>query len=274
VNYRHAFHAGNFADVHKHVVLLALFEHLHKKAKPYFFLDTHAGRGLYDLHSDDARRGGEWQLGIGRLRTLDPPLSALKSYLALVGSTSQTYPGSPLIAAEMLRENDRAVFVERQPTEASILKETLSHRKHVSVLAEDGYAALKAQLPPKENRGLVLIDPPYENDTEFADVARALQMAHARWPNGMYCVWYPIKPGNAEQRLHRTLVDAGIKKMLVLEFNIRPSDSPLGLNGSGLLIVNPPYQLDEQMRVLLPQLHRALVPENTGDIRVRWLAGE
>jgi 23S rRNA (adenine2030-N6)-methyltransferase len=274
VNYRHAFHAGNFADVHKHVVLLGLLEYLHKKPKPFFFLDTHAGRGLYDLDSADAQRGGEWQHGIGRLRALAPPLPVLKAYLALVGLTGKSYPGSPLIAAEMLRENDRAVFVEKQPAEAAVLKEVLGHRKHQSILTDDGYVALKAHLPPKENRGLVLIDPPYENDTEFADVARALQMALARWPNGMYCVWYPIKPGNAGQRLHRTLVDAGIKKMLVTEFNVRPSDSPLGLNGSGLLLVNPPYQLDEQMHALLPQMHNALVPEKTGGVRVEWLAGE
>ncbi len=274
MNYRHAFHAGNFADVHKHVVLLALLEHLHKKPKPFFFLDTHAGSGLYDLRSAEAARGNEWQYGIGRLRALDPQAAELKHYLALVGSTANTYPGSPLIAAEMLRENDRAVFVEQQPAEAAALKGVLGRRKHVAVLADDGYHALKAQLPPKENRGLVLIDPPYENDSEFSDVARALQTALARWPNGMYCTWYPIKPGHAEQRLQRPLVDAGIKKILLLELNMFPADSPLGLNGSGLLIVNPPYQLDEQMRALMPQLHRALVPDNTGSTRVHWLVGE
>ena len=274
MNYRHAFHAGNFADVHKHVVLLALLEHLHKKPKPFFFLDTHAGRGLYDLQSSEAARGGEWQTGIGRIRALSPPLPALEHYLALVKSDGYLYPGSPLIATEMLRENDRAVLVEKNPDEAAALKEALGRIRHVSVLAEDGYIALKGQLPPKENRGLVLIDPPYENDTEFADVARALQIALSRWPNGIYCVWYPIKLGNAERRLHRTLVDAGIKKLLLLELNIRPGDSPLGLNGSGLLIINPPYQLDEQMLVLLPQLHHALVPEQTGGVRVHWLATE
>jgi len=274
VNYRHAFHAGNFADVHKHVVLLALLEHLHKKPKPFFFLDTHAGRGLYDLHSSDATRGGESQHGIGRIRALAPPPTSLEHYLALVGSTGNSYPGSPLIAAEMLRENDRAVFVEKQPDEAAVLKDVLGHRRRISVLTEDGYQALKAQLPPKENRGLVLIDPPYESDTEFADIARALQTALTRWPNGTYCLWYPIKPGHAEQRLQRTLVEAGIKKILLLELNILPPDSPLGLNGSGLLLINPPYQLDEQMKALLPHLHRALVPDNTGNTRVQWLAGE
>jgi 23S rRNA (adenine2030-N6)-methyltransferase len=274
VNYRHAFHAGNFADVHKHIVLLALLEHLHKKPKPFFFLDTHAGRGNYDLRSAEAQRGGESQNGIGRIRKKNPPLAGLERYLSIIGLTEKTYPGSPLIAAEMLRENDRAVFVEKQPDEAAELKSVVGYRKHVSVLTDDGYAALKAHLPPKENRGLVLIDPPYENDTEFADVTRALLAAIARWPNGIYCVWYPLKPGNAHQRLHRSLTDAGIKKILALELNILPSDSPLGLNGSGLVIVNPPYQLDEQMRELLPQLHRALATENTGGVRVEWLAGE
>ena len=274
MNYRHAFHAGNFADVHKHVVLLALLEHLHKKPKPFFFLDTHAGRGLYDLRSTEAQRGGEAQNGIGRIRRIDPPIAALDRYLAIVGSADKTYPGSPLIAAEMLRENDRAVFVEKHPSEAAELETTVGYRKRVSVLAADGYAALKAQLPPKENRGLVLIDPPYENDTEFSDVARALLTALTRWSNGTYCVWYPIKPGSAELRFHRALVDAGIKKILALELSVLPHDSPLGLNGSGLVIVNPPYQLDEQMRALLPQLHRALVPEQTGGVRVEWLAGE
>jgi 23S rRNA (adenine2030-N6)-methyltransferase len=272
VNYRHAFHAGNFADVHKHVVLVALLTHLHKKAKPFFFLDTHAGRGLYDLQSTEARRGGEWLNGIGRLRS--KPLPELTLYLEITGSTAQSYPGSPLIAAEMLRENDRAVFVEKQPVEAAALRVELGRRPHVTVIDDDGYISLKAQLPPRENRGLVLIDPPFENDSEFADVTRALQMAIARWPNGMYCVWYPIKPGSAQSRMHRALVDAGLKKLLLLELNILPSDSPLGLNGSGLLIVNPPYQLDDQMRSLMPQLHSVLSPEGSGGVRVEWLAGE
>lgn len=272
MNYRHAFHAGNFADVHKHVVLIALLSHLHKKPKPFFFLDTHAGRGLYDLESVEARRGGEWLNGIARLQS--QPLPGLETYLTLVGSTTHSYPGSPVLATEMLRENDRAVFVEKHPTEAAELTMALGRRKRVTVTEDDGYTALKAQLPPRENRGLVLIDPPYENDSEFADVTRALQVAIARWPNGIYCVWYPIKPGNAQLRMHRALADAGIKKMLLLELNILPSDSPLGLNGSGLLIVNPPFQLDEQMRELLPRLHAVLSPEGTGSVRVEWLAGE
>ena len=273
MNYRHAFHAGNFADVHKHLVLVALLEHLHKKPAPFFVLDTHAGRGRYDLKSAEAQRGGEWRQGIGRLRDIVQPPPTLARYVSLSSETAHSYAGSPLIAAAMLRENDRAVFVEKHPEEAAALRRALERRRRVSVLDEDGYAALKAHLPPKENRGLVLIDPPYESDTEFADAARGLQTAHARWPNGTFALWYPIKPGSAERRLQKLLVDAGIKKILLTTLSIRPDDSPLGLNGSGLLIVNPPWQLDTQLRLLLPTVHRALAPD-AGGVRVEWLAGE
>lgn len=275
MNYRHAFHAGNFADVHKHVVLLTLLEHLHKKPAPFFVLDTHAGRGAYDLQSAEAQRGGEWQNGVGKIRSARATVSPLlQRYLHTVGLTGNTYPGSPLIAATMLRENDRAVFVEKHPEEAAALTRALGRRKRVSVLTEDGYASLKAHLPPKENRGLVLIDPPYESDTEFADVATALQAAHKRWPTGMYAVWYPIKPGNAEQRLYRAMIESGIKKVLIATLNIRPGDSPLGLNGSGMLMVNPPWQFDEAMREVLPEIHRLLAEGGAGGVRIEWLAGE
>ena len=274
MNYRHAFHAGNFADVHKHIGLLALLEHLHKKPAPFFVLDTHAGRGQYDLHSVEARRGGEWQNGIGRLRALTTASPLIERYRTLIDSTATFYPGSPLIAASMLRDKDRAVFVEKQPEEVAALRHALGRRKNVSILEADGYVALKAHLPPKENRGLVLIDPPYESDTEFVDVTQALKNALARWPNGIYCVWYPIKPGAAERRMYRSLVDAGVKKLLIATLNIRPSDSPLGLNGSGLLIANPPWQFDVQMREVLSKLYRALAPEGLGGTQVEWLAGE
>jgi 23S rRNA (adenine2030-N6)-methyltransferase len=275
MNYRHAFHAGNFADVHKHVALLTLLDHLQKKSAPFFFLDTHAGCGAYDLESAQAQRSDEWRQGIERLRTskqLASPL--LQRYLTLAGSTARSYSGSPLIAAAMLRESDRAVFVERQAQEAVLLQRALGNRKRVTVLEDDGYAALKAYLPPKENRGMVLLDPPYENESEFADVGRASQLAYSRWPNGTYCIWYPIKPGNAQRRMQRVLVDAGIRKILLSELNVRPADSPLGLNGSGLLIVNPPWQLDEQMRSWLPELHRVLAGEGAGGVRIEWLVGE
>lgn len=275
MNYRHAFHAGNFADVHKHVVLLALLEHLHKKPAPFFVLDTHAGRGEYDLQSPEAQRGGEWQGGIKRIRSAHASVSPLLArYLHTVGLTGNTYPGSPLIAVAMLREIDRAVFVEKHPEEALTLTRALGRRRRTSVLTGDGYDALKAHLPPKENRGLVLIDPPYESDTEFADVATAAQSSHKRWPTGIYAVWYPIKPGNAEQRLYRALKESGLRKVMIATLNIRPSDSPLGLNGSGMVIVNPPWQFDNSMREVLPEMHRILAEDGAGGVRVEWLVGE
>jgi 23S rRNA (adenine2030-N6)-methyltransferase len=274
LNYRHAYHAGNFADVHKHVVLLALLEQQHKKPAPFFVIDTHAGRGSYDLQSAEAQRGDEWRQGIGRLSQATLTNPVLRRFQALAGANAKMYSGSPLIVAAMLREGDRAVFVEQHPEEANALRRALGKRKHVSVLEGDGYAVLKAQLPPKENRGVVLIDPPYEKDTEYTDVARALQIAHARWPNGVYCLWYPIKPGAAELRLQRSVVDAGIKKILAVTLSIRPADSPLGLNGSGLLIINPPWQLDEQLRAALPELHRILAVDGQGGTKVQWLTGD
>jgi 23S rRNA (adenine2030-N6)-methyltransferase len=274
VNYRHAYHAGNFADVHKHLVLIALLEHLRKKPAPFFVLDTHAGRGEYDLRSAEAARGNEWQQGIGRLLALPKPLAGTERYMSLANAHAHRYPGSPSIVAALLRDGDRAVFVERHPEEANTLKKVLGRRKHVSVLIQDGYSAVPAHTPPKENRGLILVDPPFESDSEFSDAARALQNGLRRWPNGTYCLWYPIKPGNAQRRLHASLVAAGIKKMLVLELNVRPPDSPLGLNGSGLLLVNPPWQLDQQMNKLLPKLLAALANESGSSTEIHWLANE
>ncbi|MBC7983324.1 MAG: 23S rRNA (adenine(2030)-N(6))-methyltransferase RlmJ [Candidatus Obscuribacterales bacterium] len=284
MNYSHAFHAGNFADVHKHIVLLALLEHLHKKPTPFFVLDTHAGRGVYDLTSTEAERSGEWRSGISRLLAAPIDVPEVTNYLCHVqhaqatvatsSSTARFYPGSPLLIAGQLRNGDRAVFVEKHPLEAEALKATLHRYSHIAVLTQDGYAALKAELPPKENRGLVLIDPPYEAADEFMQLADALRMALKRWSNGTYCVWYPIKAGGAHERFLQQLRAAGIKKLLLVELSVKPADSPLGLNGSGLLIVNPPYQLDARMQAILPQLQRVLALEKVGDVRIEWLAGE
>ncbi len=208
MNYRHAFHAGNFADVHKHVVLLALLERLKQKPKPLFYLDTHAGRGGYDLRAEDATRGGEWREGIARLAGRPVRSADLLRYLQATHAASAAptrYPGSPLVALGALREGDRAVLVEQQPAEAQALKQATQGWRDVAVVCGDGYAALKTYLPPRENRGLVLIDPPYEADTEFADAERALRLGLSRWPNGVFALWYPIKAGAQSQRLNAAL---------------------------------------------------------------------
>jgi 23S rRNA (adenine2030-N6)-methyltransferase len=275
VNYRHAFHAGNFADVHKHVVLLALLERLKQKPKPLLYLDTHAGRGSYDLRAEDATRSGESREGIARLAGLPLRSADLLRYLQAThaaGAAPTHYPGSPLIALGALRDGDRAVLVEQQPAEAQALQQATSRMRDVSIVCGDGYAALKTYLPPRENRGLVLIDPPYEADTEFADAERALRFGLSRWPNGVFALWYPIKAGAQSQRLNAALQASGLRKLLRLELTVRPADSPIGLNGSGLVIANPPWKFDGEMREALVELHAAL--EGQGAARVEWLVGE
>ena len=275
MNYRHAFHAGNFADVHKHVVLLALLERLKQKPKPLFYLDTHAGRGGYDLRAEDATRGGEWREGIARLAGRPVRSADLLRYLQATHAASAAptrYPGSPLVALGALREGDRAVLVEQQPAEAQALKQAAQGWRDVAVVCGDGYAALKSYLPPRENRGLVLIDPPYEADTEFADAERALRLGLSRWPNGVFALWYPIKAGAQSQRLNAALQSAGLRKLLRLELTVRPADSPIGLNGSGLVIANPPWKFDVEMRDALDELHAALA--GNGGSSVEWLVEE
>jgi 23S rRNA (adenine2030-N6)-methyltransferase len=275
VNYRHAFHAGNFADVHKHVVLLALLERLKQKPKPLLYLDTHAGRGSYDLRAEDATRSGESREGIARLAGRPVQSADLLRYLQAThaaGAAPTHYPGSPLIALGALRAGDRAVLVEQQPAEAQALQQATSRMRDVSIVCGDGYAALKTYLPPRENRGLVLIDPPYEAETEFADAERALRFGLSRWPNGVFALWYPIKAGAQSQRLNAALQASGLRKLLRLELTVRPADSPIGLNGSGLVIANPPWKFDGEMSEALDELHAAL--EGKGASRVDWLVGE
>jgi 23S rRNA (adenine2030-N6)-methyltransferase len=278
MNYRHAFHAGNFADVHKHVVLLALLARLTRKPKPLFYLDTHAGRGWYDLRSPEAARGAEWRSGVARITSMNARSEEISRYLDALRAAGVTdreeprrYPGSPILAAHALRASDRIVLVEQELTEAQPLEQATGAMRGVSVVCGDGYAALKTYLPPRENRGLVLIDPPYESDTEFADAEHALRFGLARWTNGVFALWYPIKAGPDSARLHDALRNAGLRKLLLVELSVRPLDSRLGLNGSGLVIANPPWQLDAEIASAQEELLPALAPDGAGRWRVAWL---
>jgi len=283
MNYRHAYHAGNFADVLKHVVLLMLVEHLKKKPAPFFYLDTHAGRGLYDLSEAQAQRSGEYKGGIGLL--LEAPAASLPpelaAYLGLVRASAgkghsaiTAYPGSPLIVARLRRAEDRLVLAETLPKEAAALRDALGRARRVSVIEGDGYAALKAQLPPRENRGLVLIDPPYESDAEFDRVLAGLELARGRWPTGTFCVWYPLTDRAGPLRFRRDLAQSGLSRVLDVRLSVLPADAQVGLVGAGLVIVNPPWQLDARLKELLPVLHRLLSPEGHGGSEVEWLVHE
>lgn len=277
MKYRHSFHAGNFADVTKHVALVAALLRLTGKDRPLFLLDTHAGRGRYALGA-----GGESDAGIARVLTATtlPKHPALARYIALVramnpGGRLSAYPGSPLIAAALMRAGDRAAFCELQEPEAAALRQEFRGDARVGVHCRDGFEALGALVPPPEKRGLALVDPPYEEtESDFSRVAEALAAAAARWPQGVLMAWYPIKQGAVAARLSRRLADAGVKRLLVAELCIHPDDSRAGLNGSGLVTINPPWHFEEDLRALLPALHAVLAPDGAGRTRVALIAGE
>jgi len=281
MNYRHAFHAGNFGDVLKHIVLVGLLERLVQKDKPLFFLDTHAGRGRYDLDGEAARKAGEAKGGIRRLEVADPLPPLAGRYLSLVRGFDEAnagrirwYPGSPRLAAMILRPDDRAALCELAPREAAELKGEFARDRRFAVHARDGYEALKGLLPPKERRGLVLVDPPYETqERELETVAEALAAAQRRWAQGVYAAWYPIKRAETIASFHRSLVARGVSKALVIELTVHPADTDVGLNGSGMVLLNPPWKLDEDLAATLPAVHRALAPDGAGGTRVEWLVG-
>lgn len=280
MNYRHAFHAGNFADVFKHTVLIALLDALKAKPTPFCYVDTHAGRGDYDLHGSEATRTGEAGDGIKRLANADtlPPL--LDEYVALVRSCNTgpellRYPGSPQIARLRMREIDRAVLCEVQDDEAAALKALLRDDARFAVHQRDGYAALKAFLPPKERRGLVLIDPPFEaQEQEFRLIEAALDEGRRRWPTGIYAVWYPIKLREHIVPFHRWLAGSGFDKVLAAELLLHPDNSGLRLNGCGMAIVNAPWRLDETLREAMTVLGERLAQSRYGQTRLEWLVRE
>jgi 23S rRNA (adenine2030-N6)-methyltransferase len=282
VKYRHACHAGNFADVVKHVVLVAALGRLTQKPRALFYLDTHAGRARYDLASRDTAR--EAAHGIGRLAASEQQRlpAAVRRYLELVrgfdpenATALRWYPGSPRIAAALLRPGDRAAFCDAEPAEAERLGREFRGDPRIGVHCRDGFEALRALLPPAEQRGLVLIDPPYEaQEADLERVADALIDTARRWPAGVLAAWYPIKLAMVVARFHRRLLAAGQRRVMAVELCVHPDDSRAGLNGSGMLLVNPPWRLDEELRAALPALHAILAPDGAGRHRVAWLAGE
>ncbi len=282
MKYRHACHAGNFADVVKHVVLVATLARLVRKERTFFYLDTHAGRARYDLGSRDT--AGEAAHGILRLAAADPARlpPPVRQYLALIRAFApenevslRWYPGSPYIAAALLRPGDRAALCDVEPGEAAQLGREFHGDRRFGVHCRDGFEALRALLPPPEKRGLALIDPPYEQqETDLERVADALAGTAGRWPEGVLAAWYPIKLAAVIARFHRRLSGAGLRRLLAAELCVHPDDSRAGLNGSGMLLVNPPWQLDTDLRAALPALHRILAPDGAGRWRVDWLVRE
>jgi 23S rRNA (adenine2030-N6)-methyltransferase len=281
MNYRHAFHAGNFADVVKHAVIARILTHLCEKPAPFRVIDTHAGAGLYDLAAPQAIRTQEWRDGIARLTpaAIEPAAARalLAPYLDAVAAFNPSadvrhYPGSPLLALRLMRAQDRLLACEHEPSAFAALDRSLRSDKRAKVLAIDGWIALRANVPPKERRGLVLIDPPYEDKQEFAHLAAHFESAYRKWPTGSYLLWYPIKGRSEPEALTRHLRKIGLPKLLQTEIRIAASTRSQRLTAAGLIIVNPPWKLHAELRTLLPILTSVLGQDAGAGFTLDWLA--
>ncbi len=281
MNYRHVYHAGSFTDVLKHVTLIALINSLKRKGTPLCCLDTHAGIGYYDLTDTSANKTGEFRGGIEKIIGADNPPPLIEHYLQLVhGFNNQRlhaqyaalryYPGSPMVARQLLGPNDRLIACELHPDDYQLLRQTFSGDKQVSVHHTDGYLGLKAFLPPKERRGLILIDPPYENPDEFLHLATTLPTAIKRFETGVYAIWYPIKETKTVESFYERLKNKINAEILTIELTIYP-DLPQHLNGCGMAVINPPWQFAEAMEAVLPWLWKSLTINGQGHFSLRTL---
>ncbi len=279
MNYRHAFHAGNFADVLKHATLARILLHLGAKPAAYHVIDTHAGAGLYDLAGPEASRTGEWRNGIGRLcaAPLAPEIASLLApYLDAIGAFNEghalkRYPGSPLLALRLMRAQDRLTACELAPSAAKALKRAVARDARATPVMIDGFVALKAYLPPKERRGLVLVDPPFEQPEEFSRLASGVETAWRKWATGIFMLWYPLKDRRAATAFARTLGASPMRKILRAELDVNASGTELG--AAGLIVINPPWRLADELNLLLAEFARLFARGSGGGYRLDWLRG-
>ena len=281
MNYNHGYHAGSYTDVIKHVTLIALITSLHRKPTPYCYLDTHAGFGYYDLFSEFAKKTKEYENGIEKIiRQENPPL-LIKNYLDCIHQINNKlchakfaslryYPGSPMIARYFTRPHDRVIACELQSAAYQMLKQTFNGDKSTAIHHQDGFLGLKAFLPPKERRGLVLIDPPYEDSDEFMHIAHSLSIGIKHWSTGIYAIWYPIKDQNSLHHFYQTIKKNIELPALAIELTIYP-DLPHHLNGCGMMIINPPWQFESTMYEPLAWLWNALTINAQGGFHIHTL---
>ncbi len=267
LSYRHAFHAGNFADVLKHLIQVDILSYLRQKDKPFVYIDTHSGAGLYSFNSEEAGKNAEYETGIARLKA--SPVKGCEDYLQVVAqvkpeydrssiSADSLYPGSPRIAQIMLREQDRAVLFELHPQDHQRLDELTRRDRRITVSKSDGFKGLVAALPPKERRGLVLIDPPYEVKSDYDTVVSTLEKAHRRFATGIYALWYPVVDRARIEQMVRGLKKTGIPRIQLFELGLNADTEGRGMTSSGMIVINPPWTLKNKMDELLPQLAERL----------------
>lgn len=263
MNYRHAYHAGNFADVFKHTIIIALLKSLLRKDTAFCYIETHAGTGRYDLHSDAAQKSKEFMNGVEKVIAEENPPPLIQDYLACIKKLNSNndlhyYPGSPYFARCFLRSQDRMVLSELHPDDYQSLKHFFKHHNQIGVHYQDGYQSLKAFLPPKERRGLVLIDPPYEKPGELTSLPDILSNAIKRWETGIYALWYPIKTRQQLTHFYRELKAKISRPFIVSEFLIYSEEIATHLNGCGMVVINPPWQFETQLEMIIPWLRKVL----------------
>ncbi|WFB48257.1 23S rRNA (adenine(2030)-N(6))-methyltransferase RlmJ [Vibrio coralliilyticus] len=278
LSYRHSFHAGNHADVVKHIVQSLILNALKQKDKPFVYHDTHSGVGRYDLTHEWSEKTGEYKHGIARVWQQAEIPEEIQSYLESIktlnnGDKLRYYPGSPRVAHAHLRPQDRMVLTELHPSDYPLLEQEFHRDRQVSIYKEDGFKRLKASLPPQERRGLVLIDPPYELAKEYRDVVQAIYQSHKRWATGIYAIWYPVVNRCDIEDMIEGLEGLGIRKILQIELGVAADSNEHGMTASGMIVINPPWKLESQMNAILPFLKEAIAPA-TGHFKVDWIVPE
>ncbi|EPS3422850.1 23S rRNA (adenine(2030)-N(6))-methyltransferase RlmJ [Vibrio fluvialis] len=278
LSYRHSFHAGNHADVVKHIVQSLILSALQQKDKPFVYHDTHSGVGRYDLTHEWSEKTGEYKQGIARLWQQTEVPEDIHSYLDAIKALNDDgelryYPGSPRVARAHLRNHDRMVLTELHPSDYPLLEQEFHRDRQVAIFKEDGFARLKGSLPPKERRGLVLIDPPYELAKEYRDVVQAIAQSYKRWATGIYAIWYPVVNRCDIDDMIEGLQGLGIRKILQIELGVSPDTNERGMTASGMIVINPPWKLESQMQSILPFLKEAIAPA-TGHYKVEWIVPE
>ncbi|WP_064606372.1 23S rRNA (adenine(2030)-N(6))-methyltransferase RlmJ [Photobacterium sp. J15] len=278
LSYRHSFHAGNHADVVKHIVQSLILDALKQKEKPFVYHDTHSGVGRYDLQDERSEKTGEFKQGIARLWSRDDIPAEIASYIEAIktlndGDELRYYPGSPKVARAQIREQDRMVLTELHPADFPLLLQEFRGDRQVRIYKEDAFARLKASLPPKERRGVVLIDPPYELKHEYMDVVKAIKESYKRWATGTYAIWYPVVYRENIDKMLKGLENLGIRKILQIELGVEPDTEERGMTASGMIVINPPWKLESQMKTILPWLQQVIAP-NHGHHTVEWVVPE
>ena len=279
LSYRHSFHAGNFADVLKHCIQVLIIESLKQKPKAFVYYDTHAGAGKYSLFSKYSNKNAEYKDGVEKIWQLQNPPQEISAYLALIKDLNpsgvlQLYPGSPFISHMLMSKQNRLELSELHPTDHALLSKEFNHLRSINVVQADGYKHLKSKLPPIQRRGLILIDPPYELKDEYNDVIKNIKQAHKLFATGIYAIWYPVTSRHNIERFCNQFKNSGIKNILRIELNVLKDSNDYGMTGAGMIIINPPWKLAQQMQQVLPWLLENLKQDQCGSYKIEQLVKE